>query len=39
MEIVSIEKNTFVAMVANIDRFVSHMDAVCHRHGEKTMID
>ncbi len=24
-------------MVAKFDRFVSRMDAICHRHGEKTM--
>ncbi len=35
MEIVAIEKKTFEAMVAKFDRFVRHMDAICHRHGEK----
>jgi hypothetical protein len=34
MEIVSIERKTFEAMVAKFDRFVSRMDAICHRHGE-----
>mgnify|MGYP007055942799 CR=1 FL=1 len=37
MEIVSIERRTFEAMVAKFDRFVSRMDAICQRHGEKTM--
>ena len=37
MEIVSIEKKTFEAMVAKFDRFVSRMDIICQRHGEKTM--
>ncbi len=37
MEIVSIERKTFEAMVAKFDRFVRHMDAICRRHGEKTM--
>ncbi len=37
MEIVSIEKKTFEEMVAKFDRFVRRMDAICHRHGEKTM--
>ena len=37
MEIVSIERKTFEAMVAKFDRFVSRMDAICHRHGEKKM--
>ena len=32
MEIVSIERKTFEAMVAKFDRFVSRMDAICHRH-------
>ena len=39
MEIVSIERKTFEAMVAKFDRFVSRMDAICHRHGEKKMSD
>ena len=37
MEIVSIERKTFEAMVAKFDRFVSRMNAICRRHGEKTM--
>ena len=37
MEIVSIERKTFEAMVAKFDRFVSRMDTICQRHGEKTM--
>jgi len=37
MEIVSIEKKTFEELVAKFDRFVRCMDAICHRHGEKTM--
>ncbi len=39
MEIVAIEKKTFEEMVAKFDRFVRHMDAICHRHGEKRMSD
>ena len=39
MEIVSIEKKTFEAMVAKFDRFVSRMDAICQQHGEKRMTE
>ena len=39
MEIVSIEKKTFEELVAKFDRFVSRMDAICHRHGEKKMSE
>ena len=39
MEIVSIEKRTFETMVVKFDRFVRRMDAICHRHGEKTMSE
>ena len=39
MEIVSIERKTFEAMVAKFDRFVRRMDAICHRHGEKRMSE
>ena len=39
MEIVSIERKTFEAMVAKFDRFVRHMDAICQRHGEKKMCE
>ena len=39
MEIVSIERKTFEAMVAKFDRFVSRMDAICHRHGEKKISE
>ena len=39
MEIVSIEKRTFEAMVARFDHFVSRMEAICQRHGEKTMSE
>ena len=39
MEIVSIERKTFEAMVAKFDRFVRRMDAICHRHGEKKMSE
>lgn len=37
MEIVSIERKTFEAMVAKFDRFVSRMDDICKRQGEKSM--
>jgi len=37
MEIVSIERKTFEAMVAKFDRFVHRMEAICQRHGEKTI--
>ena len=36
MEIVSIERKTFEAMVAKFDRFVHRMEAICQRHGEKS---
>ena len=39
MEIVSIEKKTFEAMVAKFDRFVSRMDAICQQQGEKRMTE
>ena len=39
MEIVAIERKTFEELVAKFDRFVRRMDAICHRHGEKTMRD
>ena len=39
MEIVSIERKTFEELVAKFDRFVCRMDAICHRHGEKTMSE
>ncbi|ETD18543.1 hypothetical protein HMPREF1199_01361 [Hoylesella oralis CC98A] len=35
MEIVSIERKTFEAMVAKFDRFIRRMDAICHRHGKR----
>lgn len=37
MEIVSIERKTFEAMVAKFDHFVNRMDAICLRHSEKRM--
>jgi hypothetical protein len=37
MEIVSIERKTFEELVAKFDRFVSRMDGICRRHGEKKM--
>ena len=39
MEIVSIERKTFEAMVAKFDHFVRRMDAICRRHGEKRMTE
>ena len=39
MEIVSIERKTFEELVAKFDRFVSRMDAICHRHGEKKISE
>ena len=39
MEIVSIEKRTFEAMVARFTRFVSRMEVICQRHGEKRMSE
>ena len=39
MEIVSIERKTIEAMGAKIDRFVSRMYVICHRHGEKKMSE
>lgn len=39
MEIVAIEKRTFEAMVARFDHFVSCMEAIYQRHGEKTMSE
>ena len=39
MEIVSIEKKTFEELVAKFDRFVSRMDTICHRNGEKKMSE
>jgi hypothetical protein len=39
MEIVSIERKTFEAMTTKFDRFVSRMDAICQRHGEKKMAE
>ena len=39
MEIVSIEKRTFEAMVAKFDRFVHRMEVICHQHGEKKMSE
>ena len=37
MEIVSIERKTFEAMVAKFDRFVHRMEAICQRHGENKL--
>ena len=39
MEIVSIERKTFEAMVAKFDSFVRRMDAISQRHGEKKMCE
>ena len=39
MEIVSIEKRTFEEMVARFNRFVSRMEVICQRHGEKRMSE
>ena len=39
MEIVSIERKTFEAMVAKFNHFVRRMDAICLRHGEKKMTE
>ena len=39
MEIVSIERKTFEAMVAKFEHFVCRMDAICQRHGEKRMSE
>ena len=39
MEIVSIEKRTFEAMVARVKRIVSRMEDICQRHGEKRMSE
>ena len=39
MEIVAIERKTFEELVAKFDRFISRMDAICHRHGEKKMSE
>ena len=39
MEIVSIERKTFEAMVTKFDHFVRHMEAICQRHGEKKMTE
>ena len=39
MEIVSIERQTFEAMVANFYRFVHRMEAICQRHGEKRISE
>ena len=39
MEIVSIERKTLEELVAKFDRFVSRMDAICHRHSEKKMSE
>ena len=39
MEIVSIERKTFEAMVAKFDHFVRRMDGICQRHEEKKMTE
>ena len=37
MEIVSIERKTFEAMVAKFDSFVCRMDGICQRHRDKSI--
>ena len=39
MEILSIERKTFEELVAKFDRFISRMDAICHRYGKKKMSE
>ena len=39
MEIVSIERKTFEAMLTKFVHFVRRMEAVCQRHGEKKMAE
>ena len=39
MEIVSIERKTFEAMVAKFDHFVRRMEAICQRYGENKMAE
>ena len=39
MEIVSIERKTFEAMVSMFDRFVHRTEAICQRHDEKKMSE
>lgn len=39
MEIVSIERKTFEAMVAKFDHFVRRMDIISQRHGEKKITE
>ena len=38
-EIVTTKRKTFEELVAKFDRFVSRMDAICHRNGEKKMSE